>query len=395
MKEKRIQYFEGLRAIMSFMVVLSHFLCVYYPVVRYADYEAVYGASLKIFAETPLFILLNGDIALPFFFAATGFMVGRSIFRKDPGTVSADTVYRKLVARYLRFLPVIALTTIFTYLTMILGLQQHLKITNPGANLKQLALYCNFTPKLPSLIHNIFLKPFVDSSDYVGPFWTIRYELWNYVVAMLAALVLGRSPWRRLWYVVTILLISDQLPIYYAMGIMGLFLADLQYNCRQTVLSKYYESLLCKKWLHVICLVLSLYLSAVPNDADSVFYAFWYKLPLMSDDMLRGIGISLFLFALLRMPALQKLLSWKPLVALGSISFEVYAIHWPVMMVMEAGLFRIFERSMSYHGAAFSAFFLTLPVAYGVAYLMSAGIKKAQACLRSCRENKSCPSAQA
>ncbi|MBR4308828.1 MAG: acyltransferase [Oscillospiraceae bacterium] len=388
MKENRVRYFEGLRAIMAFFVVATHFLCVYYPIVRYPGYAAGYESPWRIFAKTPLFILLNADVALGFFFATTGYMVGRSVFRKAPGSIGPETVYRKLVARYLKFLPVVAIACIFTHLTMVLGLQHHLLITNTLVNRRLLEQYCNFKPTLRTLLLNIFVRPFLKSCDYVGPLWTIRYEMWNYVLAFLAALVLQKVPMRRLWYVVTAYFMARYLAPYYAIGMLGVLLADLQYNEEKTLLGKYYERVLEKRWFHIVCLIISVYFCAVPNYPESVYYAFWYKIPALSDEILRGIGMTLFLFALANLVTLQKILSWKPLVSAGSISLEVYAIHWPLMMSLEAGLFRVFETRMSYNIATFLAFLLTLPVIYGLAYLLSRGIKKGNDFLSKRKETK-------
>ncbi len=386
MKKKRIPYFEGMRGLMAMLVVLCHFLCAYYPVARYTDFTGPSYSFLRLFSETPLYILLNGDLPVSFFFAITGYMAGRGIFRK--GNADPGIVREKLVSRYCKFLPVVAIATIFTHLTMVLGLQYHLLLTDERINREFLARYCNFDANFGTLVANIFFRTYINFNDYIGPFWTLRYEMWEYVLALLGALVLGKHPLRRAWYILTIILLVRYLGPQYSAGFFGLIVADLQYNTEPTPWSKYYEPILKKRWFHILCFVLSLYFCAVSNDDKNVFYSFWYRIPLISYDVLRAFGASLLLFSVINLEFLQRFFSGKLLTTVGNLSFEIYAIHWPLMMSLEAGLFRLFERSLPYDGAAFLAFFLTLPVVYVCAKLMSVGIQKGQGFLQARKEKK-------
>lgn len=56
---------------------------------------------------------------------------------------------------------------------------------------------------------------------------------------------------------------------------------------------------------------------------------------------------------------------------LGDLSFPIYAFHWPLMLTVEAGLFKYFmELDITYDVAAVSAFLLTLPVIILVSYIV-------------------------
>ena len=60
---------------------------------------------------------------------------------------------------------------------------------------------------------------------------------------------------------------------------------------------------------------------------------------------------------------------------LGKLSFETYAIHWPLMLVVEAALFICFRKNLGYHASALLAFVITLFVIYIASILLNLFVK--------------------
>jgi len=367
--KSKLSYLEGMRALMAFNVILCHFVCVYYPQMYFTEYSG----PLSCFATTPLSALVNGNIAVVFFFALTGFLVGRSVFLKD---VDVKSVPLKAGNRYLRLLPVVVIATFFTFLTMKLGVQYHLDITNENVNTKFLIDYCNFDVSLTNLISNSLFLPFVEYSAYIGPFWTISYELWGYIIVFLMALSLKESKWRRLTYLLIIVVMAFYLDSYYCVFIMGLLIADLLFNEVPTVFGKLYGRLLANKVFIIVTFFVSSYFACCPMVESSSLYSFWFKLPVLNHILLRGFGMSLFIWVAVNSKLIQKMLSFKPLVFLGEMSFETYALHWPLMLSCEAGLFLAFEKHFSYDVAVLLSFVITLIVIYFSSFLLSVLIKQ-------------------
>lgn len=365
----KLTYLEGMRALMAFNVILCHFVCVYYPMMYFQGYDS----ALSCFESTPLSALVNGNIAVVFFFALTGFLVGRSVFLKN---VDMHTVPQKAFNRFLRLLPVVVLTTLFTFLTMKLGLQYHLDITNENVNADFLAAYCNFDPSLGHLITHALFWPFVDYSAYVGPFWTISYELWGYVIVLLLALFLKESKWRRLVYCVISVVIYICIDPQYCIFIMGLLVADLEFNTNATVCDKLYRKLLMSKVFVVFCFFVATYFACCPMNDRSPFYSFWFKLPLLTHTLLRGFGMALFIWVAVNSKLIQKILSFKPLVFLGEMSFETYALHWPLMLSCEAALFLALVECLDYNKAALLSFGITVVIIYISSFFFSILVKK-------------------
>ena len=74
--KKNLLFLDGMRALMAINVILCHFVCVYFPEMYFPEKVG----TLNLFATTPLNVLVNGNVAVVFFFALTGFLVGRSVF---------------------------------------------------------------------------------------------------------------------------------------------------------------------------------------------------------------------------------------------------------------------------------------------------------------------------
>ncbi|MBE7091678.1 MAG: acyltransferase [Clostridiales bacterium] len=367
-KNKKLHFLEGMRALMAFNVILCHFCSVYYPQMMTKAAAENANNFLSIFATTPLSVTINGNIAVVYFMALTGFLVGMSTFTKPK--LSTKELFRKSFLRYTRLLPIVLIATLFTYITMICNLQKHLLITDPQADLDHISRYCNFDPTIPSLINNIFIKPFIIDSDYIGPFWTIKYEFIGYILVLFASTILQNLRWRRILYILIgiaapliCFVINRSLDIHYTIFMIGLLVADLEYNTNETILSKYYNKFLDSKVYIVVCLILGIYLSCCPMFSTPL-YSLLLKIPGVSGTLIRGIGICLFIIVLLKTKYLQRILSWKPLLVLGKCSFETYALHWPLMMTVEAALFLAFRQSLSYDVSALLAFVISLPVFY-------------------------------
>ena len=376
---RKLTHLEGMRALMALNVLLCHFVCVYYPQMYFTGEQ--YSGALTMFATTPLSALVNGNIAVVFFFALTGFLVGRSVFLKGDGF---KVLPGKSINRYLRLLPTVAIATLFTFLAMKLGLMNHLKLTNENINTEFLSGYCNFDPNIGNLLLNIFVAPFVRKSQYIGPFWTIKYEFFGYILVLAVAVFLRKSKWRRLAYLlITALLGVIRGDAYFCIFIFGLIVADLEFNENPTVLGKLYSKLLTNKIFITVCFFAATYFACCPIYGNSPLYAFLLKIPMLGSTLLRGLGMALFIWVSVKSQLIQKILSWKPLVFLGEMSFETYAIHWPLMLICEAGLFLVLEKRLPYDAAALLAFAATLIVIYGCSYLFNLLTKRINAGISS------------
>lgn len=376
---EKLPFLDGIRGCMALNVILCHFVCVYFPQMYFQYYADTIGGPLSLFANTPLSVLVNGNIAVQYFFTLTGFLVGRSFFTK---AIPSGEIASRSVKRYFRLLPVVLLTTLFTFATMVLRLQKHLQIADSVMNGAFLTNYCNFDPSWPDLLINIFVYPFIRYSAYVGPFWTIRYEFFGYILSMVVCLIFRENKFRKLGYAAAAVLCFSQLNANYVPFLLGVFAADLQYNQNPDFLEPFYQKWIHRKITISLLLLLGLYFACCPMYFTSI-YAIWGHVPKIGTETLRAFGVALVLYALLQLPRVQHGLSHPFLLFLGRYSFEVFAIHWPIMLSFQAWLFSVLIQSLPYAPAAVLAFLITIPVIYCSAVLMAVLVKKLGLLFRS------------
>lgn len=97
--KNRITFLDGIRGLMAINVLLCHFVCVYFP-----SMYSTTNANLSegaIFSYTPLSALVNGSVAVIYFFLLSGFLLSLSIFQK--GSWNIKKILTKWCERYLRF----------------------------------------------------------------------------------------------------------------------------------------------------------------------------------------------------------------------------------------------------------------------------------------------------
>jgi len=362
----KIEFLDGIRGLMAFCVIITHFVVIYLPQMYFRSFAESSEGFLSLFASTPLSVFVNGNPAVQYFFILTGFLVGRSFFLKEhrPGQL-----LEKSFQRYTRLLPLVAITTFFTWLTMKLGLQYHLRIAQETLNPEYLSAYCNFEPSLKSLLINAFIYPFIRYSEYVGPFWTIRYEFFGYIISMAVCYVCKESRWRKCAYAVVALLLFSQLSANYIGFILGVFIADLIFYDRPDILEPFYRSWIHSKAAVALILLVGLYFTCCPMYFATI-YAFFERIPKITPEILHTLGIAMVLYSILHMPKVQQFFAHPFFLFLGKLSFPVYAFHWPIMLTVEAWLFSLLIRELPYYAAAVLAFLITIPVIYGFSWLI-------------------------
>lgn len=188
---------------------------------------------------------------------------------------------------------------------------------------------------------------------------------------MIVCYFVRDSKWRRLFYMLTAVLSVSQLGNnYYVVFLLGVFVADLAYTQDvPTLFSKYYDKVIRKKWFIGLVALVGLYCACCPMYFASI-YRFWGNIPLLTPDLIRAVGVACLIYAILFWPRIQSVLSAKPLLWLGKISYAVYAFHWPLMLTLQAWLFGTLIRTLPYDQAALLAFGLTVPVIFLLAWLM-------------------------
>lgn len=373
--EKRIKWLDGIRGIMAVNVILNHFVCIYFPQMYFGEYaEKMWGG---VVACSPLSALVNGSVAVIYFFILSGFLTAMSVFGTREKW-SAKKIIIRCGNRYLRLLPMVFMATLITAVFMSIGAMHHMAIAEKVTNTKFLSGFCNFSPTVSSVIYNSFCKTFLYSNDYVGPFWTIKFEFIGFIMSLLICVLLKEKKYRRILYPI-IGIVVCRINVYYLFFIFGILLADLYYytDLNSTYFSKYYFKIIKSKLFMMSFGIIGLFLFCFPTVSVGI-YEILEKVPIVTGTVYRGIGAAMLLYVIMNVKVLQRPFENRCIQWLGKVSFSTYSFHWLIMLSIEAYLFDIISRYMIYEVSAVVAFILTLPIIYVVSYLAWKYIEKSK-----------------
>ena len=110
---QRLQYFDGLRAILAVIVIFEHLMTVFYPLSMINDFtpglDATFFENFIMFG--PLNLMYAGYMAVSVFFVLSGFLLAKSLVKVD-NLVGIDAIWF-VGRRYLRFaIPVLVMLLI-------------------------------------------------------------------------------------------------------------------------------------------------------------------------------------------------------------------------------------------------------------------------------------------
>lgn len=350
---------DGLRGLMALNVIICHFVVGYYPQMYYLEDAQKFGGFLSLFATTPLSVFVIGDVAVRYFFVLSSFLIATSVY-KNVETKTKE-IGSLVLKRYFRMVVMVGITVLFTFLLKKIGLLYHFEIAE--RTLKPDFFYgqIKLNPALRNLPFYMFIQPFFEKSELVGPFWTIHYELWGALLSFIIASCLKEKNWkvRTVVYLVSSYVIIYFVDVNYFGFIAGILLADLIQN---------FEKYSVKRITKFLFWGIGLFCVTIPMDWSGI-YNFLPGRGYFNTTVYRTAGITICMYCMFGGGNLHKMLEGKVLQWMGKISFATYSVHFPIMLSLEAGVFGYLIRTHSYNFAAVVSFLITLPVIYIVSYV--------------------------
>ncbi len=319
MRQGRLHFLDGLRGWGAVVVVFYHAFVDGFP--------AAPSASAHLW-RVPFF---NGGLAVGTFFLLSGLALSTAYVRTQDGAALA----RLAIGRYFRLaLPIAAACTI-VFVLMKTG------AISPSQD-GRFAGFLAFDPSVADLLYFSFWGTFFDYSPkttFIPPLWTMPIELIGsfMVFGLLAAI--GRYRYRLLVFGVLFMALLA-LHSFYCLFVAGLLVAELQ------------SRLDPRAWKTGIGLIIAgLILSATGYRTEQIAYQH------VLAPVLVFAGIMMF------SPAVE-FLENRVSHVLGRISFPLYLIHVPVMLVVSLHLLAALEAAGWAHGtASLVAAGVTVPVA--------------------------------
>ena len=337
-KTEKIYYLDGIRGLAALGVLFTHMVVSFYPAIytgnpaqaQLADgTDAVLGHSIwagffaSNLAVSSLFLLSSYVLSFRFFMT------------RDPAVATANA-YR----RYLRLVGPVLFSMLLGWLLLRLGLFYNL----PAAALSHsewfLGSYFNFPPDFGEAVAQAFWKCFsvTGVQTYNPPLWTMNFELLGSFSVFGFQALFGRSSRRYVVYGVMALVF---LRSYYLAFVFGMILSDMRYSDWG---SRYRSFLQQRPWFCVLLMILGGFFGTYFLNGQTP-WSCW-----LDFGVLQAMGVDLFTFyhvigaallftGCLYHRGLQRILSWRPLLFVGRISFSLYLLHFLILCSLGCWVF--------------------------------------------------------
>lgn len=348
----KFRYLDGLRGLAAFIVLLDHFVFVFFPAAIVGSPAS--STAAEIVHNTPLYLLVSGDFAVTIFFVLSGIVLSAKFFK----TGDTKAVIATATKRYFRLaIPVLgSVLAIFAFLK--LGwLHNHAIAAETGSG--WWGTFWNFPADFTKALYEgtfgAFLTP---NAVYNPPLWTMQIEFLGSFLVFMTLLIFGQLRHRWLVYIFLILALRHT---YYLAFILGMIICDATFSRYGATI----KNLLAKRyWLPVLGLSLMLGSYPLVTTAGTLFE----HIPGQSQ-LAHTIGAFGLIIAVMAARPLQWLLETRPMQFLGRISFSLYLLHFLVLGAYSSYLFDHLPAAAPYFLKVLIAFIPTVAVALCASYL--------------------------
>ncbi|MCU6797397.1 acyltransferase [Paenibacillus sp. WQ 127069] len=360
--DNRIEYLEGLRGLAALVVVICHFVGAFYPALISGNAQEIHtqrGWELFI-AKSPLNIFYNGNFAVCIFFVLSGFVLTRHYF-SNYSNQNNGIITSSAVRRYPRLLIPIFFSVLLVYVCMKLSLFGNVETSEFTYSTWWLGTFWKFDSTFIDVIKFSFYDVFISSnSKYNTVLWTMYYEFIGSFLVFAAALIIGKMKNRSIIYCILILLF---IKTYFLAFIFGLILSDIFSSVDLN------KKLVGKK-TQVLLLMVGIFLGSYPTliNVNGTLYSFLALNFVLSSMFYHIIGAFFVLIVLLNSKRLQKILSLKPFLFLGKISFSMYLMHTIIIGTFSCFVFIKIMHLFTYSVSVSISFISSMIVIFIVSY---------------------------
>ena len=337
-----IQYIDGLKLIMCYMIMLIHFAIAYFPV-GFIGYGSTYQPEERIpafFAGLPYSIYTNSPFPLHVFFALVALLPTIAFYRSQQPYPSLQ---RQAIKRYFRFLLPVGVAILGTSLlhsTGLLDFKSLASLTN-----SPWCLAIEPQPVTTSiLLYQSFIQCYFENcSNILTVMWCMYIIFLGSMLTLALLALFGSSPFRKWLYLASIPLLLAY-PTYAAF-IVGIACGDFYvHKFPQISLSPCQRG--CLSWL---LLGLSIIIGYMPDflfpKPITPFYAY-------------AVASGLIILSLMFNSFLQGILSRPFLVHHAQYSFSVLLVHIWVLVGFSQSIYQQLQSLAHNHLLSFTLCFI-------------------------------------
>ena len=333
----RIQYIDGLKLIMCYMIMLIHFTIAYFPD-GYISFGSNYTAAERIPAfwdGLPYSIYTNSPFPLHIFFALAAVLPTISFFRSKEPYVSLQ---RQAIKRYFRFMIPVAAAIIGTSLLHTCGILDFKELAQLNNSPWCLSIEPKAMPWPTLLYHALVQCYFENGGDILTVMWCMYIIFLGSMLTLALLALFGSSPFRN----ASVLLLLAY-PTY-ASFIMGIACGDFYvHHLEKSSFSNSQKALL--SWLLLVMGIIIGYMPDFLFPAPiTPFYAY-------------AVASGMIILSLMFNSFLQGILSKPFLVHHAKYSFSVLLVHICVLAGVSKYIYQALQPLTNSHLLSFALCF--------------------------------------
>lgn len=331
MSTKKILHFEGLRGFCALLVFFVHF----WPTAGVNKSDLMPFSSDTLFHrcinELSLF-LISGDVPVYIFWLMSAHVITIKYFKLTDQKQKLSFLQHSSIKRYFRLIiPVIGSSLIAFILLKYSLFYNQQKIA--GISIPQqawLQQWYGFVPRVFHFIKTTLIDVFFNGNSHYNPvLWTIQIEfLGSFICYGFLGLFGHYHKSLRIYIIIIcVLFVAGTFGIsylYYLPFFLGMLYSHIKYDdkLKHSLNLKWLDSI----WLPIVLLVVSLVVPPIidiykPGLNPNIMYIFRV--------VIRALGIILLV---INSRFFTLILSTRPFVYLGKISFSFYLLHFIILM---------------------------------------------------------------
>lgn len=365
----RVRFLDGLRGILALIVFIHHFFYAFWPnIVFGGPYDEFTHtgpfSGLKLIALTPLNIFFNPGMAIHFFFLLSGYVQTYNYFHAP----DLAFLQKSFIKRYFRLaIPTLAvLLLIFVFHRAGLFFKD-LVPPNPVTSGWVNSLLPDNLNLLQVIRHGL-LTCFVEDSHYYQILWTMPTELTNSWMVMILLFITHQLKNAHKLFVIWLLAQLFLMQSYYGAAFtFGMLICWAEKN------RPGFSTIFSHPLVKLFCLVVGLYFASYPfvgyvDATKNTVYgpiSFFEKVPHIISFLLGDLLLFCFI---LHSNTAKRLLSGKPVLFLGAISFMFYLTHCFLLISFTPWIFHALMPYVGYYTnlllSGLSTFLLIVMISY-------------------------------
>lgn len=350
MKDKLL-HIEGIRGIACFIVVLSHLALVFYPGLH--EKELIANSTESFIFNSPIPFIYSGTAAVFIFFVLSGYVLTYGVMKNNDVLLSISTM---TIRRYFRLAIPVAASCILSFLVIKYASIDTSKLS------AWISSYGNFEPSIFGAMYSGLIETFFRGGSAYNPvLWTMKIEFIGSLIIFFYCAVSSKVEKKT------------SIAVAFSVVIFMLPLSQIEkysYICFMFGAILNHINLKLKTLFSVTLLCIGIYFGGVHYGSS----AYAYAISLISYPVFGEMTNAYYLFcafsgilvvtAIIKNDMLSKLLSIRPFVYLGRVSFSVYLIHLPIMYLTAPYIFNTASIFFGYFEASLIASLTTIIVIY-------------------------------